>query len=198
MPDTPLTTPPLTTPRHDVLREATFSRTVIKYWLLSGTVLCIITIVGIVFLPVWLVLGFLFCGRYLDRMGCTLTRRSLIIRKGILNRVETNIPLEKITDLATYQGPIMRAFDLKGIRVETAGSSGGASGSGALVSLVGIEDFDAFRDAVLEQRDRLNDGAERSAPQPSAPQDAPGSAALLAEIRDSLARIETHLTAHRD
>jgi len=185
-------------PRHDVLLEAAFNRKVINYWLLSGTIVCIATIVGIVVLPVWLILGAIFCGKYLDRMGCTLTKRSLIIKKGLLNRVETNIPLEKITDLATYQGPIMRSLELKGIRVETAGGTGGASSGGALVSLVGIQDFDAFRDAVLAQRDRLNDGGERSAPSATTTPDAPGSAALLTEIRDSLARIERHLTSSRD
>jgi putative membrane protein len=107
----------------------------------------------------------------------------------VMNREEKSIPLEKITDLAVFQGPIMRRMGLKGIRVETAGQSSGAA---ALVSIVGIEDTDAFRDGVLAQRDRIAEREEVERPGGGVP--AVGEATLLevvTEIRDILRRIET-------
>ena len=116
-------------------------------------------------------------------MSCTLTEKTLIVKKGWLNRIEKTIPLEKITDLALRQGPIMRAMNLKALSVETAGSSGGAAG-GALVALVGIEDTVGFRDSVLAQRDLL---ASNVATPSSAPHT---DESTLEEIRDTLHRIE--------
>ena len=90
--------------------------------------------------------------RYLDRMDCELTDKSLKVKKGIMVRIEKTIPLEKTTDMGMVQGPIMRIFDLHQLTVETAGQSG----TGALVSLTGILDAKAFREAVLTQREKVS------------------------------------------
>ena len=168
-----------------VLAEAEFTRDVCKYWLLHGSILMVVCVVTIPLLPIWLVLGMMITGRYLDHMSCTLTEKSLIVKKGMLNRIEKTIPLEKITDLGLNQGPIMRAMDLHALSLETAGSSGTPYG-GALVSLLGITDTVGFRDKVLAQRDLLVD----SSPTPSAQQAPPGDAGVLEDIRDTLHRIE--------
>ena len=60
-----------------VLAEATFNRKVRTYWLLSGTLLLVATIVGIVLLPFWILLGNYFTERYLQHMSCVLTDRLL-------------------------------------------------------------------------------------------------------------------------
>ena len=70
--------------------------------------------------PVVMLITLLVMDRYLDRLSCTLTERTLEIRKGLLNRVESTVPLEKITDLQMFQGPIMRMLGLHGFRLETA------------------------------------------------------------------------------
>ncbi|MEM1411858.1 MAG: PH domain-containing protein, partial [Pseudomonadota bacterium] len=93
-----------------VIREASFDPKVKTYWLVSGAIPFIVSIIGIPLLLLWFPIGMIFTGRYLDRMGCTLTNKALKVKRGIFVRVEKTIPLEKITDMATVEGPIMRAY----------------------------------------------------------------------------------------
>ena len=171
-----------------IIKKADFNPKVCTYWLISGTIILTLTIVGIPLLILWLPLGLFVTRRYLGRMECILTDRTVKVKKGILVRVEKTIPLEKITDMGMLQGPIMRYFGLHKLTVETAGQSG----QGALVALTGIRDAEQFREMVLNQRDQLTDTPSRAA---SALQDdiTIESSAVLVEIRDTLIRIETNL-----
>ena len=170
------------------LAEATFNPDVRTYWLMGGSFTLLVTLVGIPLLPLWWLLGMWITGRYLERLECTLTKRTLIVKRGFFIRVEKTIPLDKITDLGMVEGPLMRLFDIQALSIETAGSTS----QGALVKLYGIENVESFRDTVLDQRDRmLEKGSEES---PAAlPVAAPVSegfnadaVALLREIRDEL------------
>lgn len=178
-----------------VLLRGEFNPKVKSYWLLQPTVAFACSIVLIPLIPVYLIIANMFVSRWLAAMECRLTERSLIIKKGVFNRVESTIPLEKITDLQMYQGPIMRYLGLKGFKVETAGQSAGPGA--ALVNVVGLVDTDGFRDAVLERRDELADGpaTKRGAAADRGVPSAGGDAllAVVAEIRDSLRRIEERL-----
>jgi len=169
-----------------ILAEAEFTKKVCTYWLLSGGVGLLVCIVTIPLLPFWFLFGMMITRKYLERMSCTLTEKTLIFRKGIFNRIEKTIPLEKITDLGMKQGPIMRALDLHALSVETAGSSGSDTGS-ALISLIGIKDTIGFRNQVLAQRDLLISGeVQEQSHRPSIS----GDAGVLDDIRDTLHRIE--------
>ncbi len=53
----------------------------------------------------------------------SLSRKNLHVVRGILIRQEKTVPLDKITDMAMFHGPIMRHFELRGLSVETADSS---------------------------------------------------------------------------
>lgn len=178
-----------------VLREVEIEPSVVNYHLLSITAVCVITVVGIPLLLIALPLASWYFKRYYARLRVVLTARELKVARGILFREEKSVPLEKITDLAVYDGPIMRRMQLKGIRVETAGQ---ASGPGALVRIVGIRDTDGFRDAVLNQRDRITDREEEAAAMTgrAAASNMPAAIAdgevltALREIRDVLQRIE--------
>lgn len=186
-----------------ILRDARFNPKVKSYWLLSGTLVLFFTLVGIPLLPFWWILGQWATARYLDRMSCTLTERSLKVSRGILVRREMTVPLDKITDVGLVEGPVMRWMDLQALRIETAGQST----AGAAIQLVGIENGRAFRDEVLRQRDLVSDrglsaGADRGGASGTTPALAPGDAAssqatvtLLTEIRDALRRIEERLPA---
>lgn len=179
-----------------ILLEAQFDRKVCLYWLLSGTLVMVVCVVTIPLIPIWLAAGMWITGRYLEHMSCTLTPRTLIVKKGWLNRIEKTIPLEKITDLALKQGPIMRAMNLEALSVETAGSSGGAGG--ALVTMTGIVDTIEFRDRVLAQRDLMNERAESTAAKvETAAPTRDGSIEVLQEMRDTLSRIERLLERER-
>jgi putative membrane protein len=184
------------TQRSPVLREAEIMPEVVRYQTWGVFFLLLFMVVTIPLMPIVLPLAWWLTKRYYERLEIVLTRRDLKVRRGILNVEEKSIPLEKVTDLALYQGPLMRLFDLKGMKVETAGQSSG----GALVSVVGIRDVDDFRDAVLNQRDRVSDqdddDSTRQAARPTESGAATASGenlALLTEIRDSLQRIERGL-----
>lgn len=186
--------------RHKVLREASFDPKLPTYLLLSGTIVLMVLIVTIPLAVVYFIVGRFFINKYVERMSCTLTERTLEIRKGLINRVESTIPLEKITDLQMIQGPIMRAMGLHGFKVETAGQSSGPGGH--LVSLIGIVDAPAFREAVLDQRDAQAEGRGRTATTPAVAtsSELAGESVieLLTEIRSSLHRVEKTLEHRRD
>ena len=200
-----------------ILREAEFTPEAIKYHVLSATIgsalLFVILalalgsptigfslILLLVPLGVWAFSQWYYT-MYFAKLSCVLTVRKLKIGKGLLFRTEKAIPLDKITDMQMNQGPLMRYLHLESMSVETAGNAGSASG--ALVSMVGIRDSREFREAVLTQRDRVvgsQDLDDRAAPATPVAQDpapvasSPESLAVLTEIRDTLARIETRLS----
>ncbi len=177
-------------PDHSVLRQAVFDRAAIKkYYLWQPTIIMVCTVVLIPLIPVVLIITVLVMDKYLDRLSCALTDRTLEIKKGLFNRVESTVPLDKITDLQMYQGPIMRWLGLQGFRVETAGQTSGAAG-GALVNMIGIADAPAFRRAVLAQRDQTAEGGGKRRATTTDSDDAIDEAKMLAEIRDALLRIE--------
>lgn len=190
------------------LIEAEFNPKVRSYWLVNGTFILIVTVVGIVLLPFWWIGGQWVTRRYLERMTCTLTEKSLKVARGILVRREMTVPLDKITDVGLVEGPLMRYLDLQAVRVETAGQSA----TGAAIQLVGVKDARDFRDAVLTQRDIVADrmadggaaGVSALAGSGAGPGTGSGGAAddstlvVLSEIRDTLRRIEQRLPASTD
>lgn len=191
--------------RERVLLEASFTPEAIRYYVLVSTMtfavfgLFALILVpftfGISLLGLGIPVAVYFIARwyyrlYFQRLSCVLTTRSLRIGKGLLFRQERAVPLDKITDMGMVQGPLMRWLGLEAMSVETAGSTGGGKG-GALVTMVGIVDSRAFREAVLAQRDAVTD---REAPAAGAAAvTAPAGEGVLVEIRDALLRIEGRL-----
>jgi len=137
-----------------------------RYKSTATTIAVAASLFGIPLLPLIYPFTRWYQKRFFDSLEVILTRRDLVVRLGVWNRQEKSIPLEKITDVALLEGPIMRSYGVKGLRVETAGQVSGAMG---LVNLVGIDDPDGFRDRILEQRDRISDGdTETGPPSPGA------------------------------
>lgn len=180
-----------------IILQAEFDPKVKTYWIIKPMIVLTVLIVTIPIAIIYALIARMFIDRVLASISCTLTERTLEIKKGIWNKSESTIPLEKITDLQLFQGPVMRHFGLFGFKVETAGQSTPTEGS--LVNLVGIVDTKGFRRTVLEQRDRLADGSPSSIiTDPQAALAAPMSnlqtTELLTDIRDSLQRIEQNIT----
>ena len=171
--------------KEEILLRAVFDERLKTYFLLGALPLMAVMVVTIPLIPLWLLgVGQALCRRQFESIEAELTDRSLNIRKGFLIRIQKTVPLDKITDLALHEGPILRHFGLCSLKVETAG---GGSGTGmGQVSLPGVVEALAFRDAVLNQRDRVV-GAVPSAPA------AASSEPVLEEIRDTLGRIESLL-----
>jgi len=178
----------------NILRRAEFDPRLPKYWLLVSSIGIAATVIGIPFLLIWLLgLGQYVHGRQYESLEAELTGRSLNIRRGFLFRTQKNIPLDKITDLAVNEGPVLRYLGLCSLGVETAG--GGANTSMGQAQLPGVVDAEQFRDAVLAQRDLVTEGGVAPAiTAADRPQAAPADADTLNEIRDSLGRIERLLT----
>ncbi|MEI8613318.1 Bacterial membrane flanked domain [Shewanella baltica] len=170
-----------------IIHQAEFESNLGLYWLLSGAAYFSLSIVGIPLLLLWFPIGLWGTRRYIRNMSAELTSNKLIVRRGILTRTENSVPLDKITDMALIQGPIMRLFGLHKLTVETAGQSG----AGALISLIGIVDAPQFRTRVLEQKERLTQRSHTTTPSVQ-----PDDALLqnVVEMAASLKRIEALLS----
>lgn len=165
----------------ETLREAQFEGTVGGYlrWVVSGFMA--ITAVGIPFIPFWLLFSLWYVPAYLQRLSARLTPDALEVTKGVFFRSEATIPLNRITDVRLYDGPLMRAHKLRGMKVETAGQSSETSSEGKLIGVVGVMEF---RNAVLQQRQQAVAGEQpKPAAAPPSPQAADDATKLLSEIR---------------
>ncbi|MCL1049379.1 PH domain-containing protein [Shewanella abyssi] len=165
------------------IKHAQFVANLGQYWLTPVTLVLTVSIIGIPLLLLWLPIGGIFTRRYIANMSTELTDRKLIVRKGIFTRTENTVPLDKITDMALIQGPLMRFFKLYKLTIETAGQSG----AGALLNLTGIIDAADFRSLVLAQKEALNQ--LKSGPVADENNDT-DVVTLLQEISDTLKRIE--------
>ncbi len=177
----------MTTSRDSVLLEAEFDRRVMPYGRLAVALILVITVVGIPLIPFWLIWSVSYLPRAYDRFSARLTPTSLEVTRGVYFRSDSTIPLDRITDVRLHDDPLMRRYGLQGLKVETAGAAGsGASSEG---NLVGVADAAAFRDAVLRQREVLQEGGLPTNVATSSPQS--GDNDLLVEIRDLLKSIDS-------
>ncbi len=174
----------------ETLYEAIFDPKVVVHGRVTLVLWSLVTIVGIPFIPFVLLFSLWYHPEYLRRISARLTTNAVEIRKGVFFRKESTIPLNRITDVRLHDGPLMRHYGLRGIRLETAGQSGpNASSEG---DLIGVIDAAEFRDLILRQRQRVLGGEEAPpAPGGSVPE-------ILTEIRDILARIEAQSAGMAD
>lgn len=175
--------------------EARFSPKLKVYFWVSGALILIATVAGIVLLPVWVFAGAWWAGRYHASLSCRLTERSVVIGKGVFFKQELTIPLDKIQDVSIHEGPLLSALGLLSLRIETAGQRSAATGKSE-ADLTGVMDARRVRDQILEQRDRLAErGFAGAAPVAAAAavEAGAGEGAVLAQIRDALLRIEARL-----
>ena len=163
-----------------LLKAAEFDPAVKRYWMAFWLFLAVVTLAGIPFLPLVALLVWIMAQRILNAMSAELFERRLVVKRGAFFRSEKTIPLEKITAVGLTQGPLMRAFGLYRLDVEPAGQSG----AGALVSLLGVVDAMAFRERILEQKERLQFDAETSTPSPEAPPQEDTLSALLKSVQN--------------
>ncbi len=172
--------------KETILASAQFDPRLPSYFLLQALFFLVLPVLTIPLIPVWALVGRNFHRRQYQALGCDLTGRSLNIRRGVLFKIEKNIPLDKITDLAVREGPVLKFFGLCSLMVETAGGGQGSSMGHAF--LPGVVDALEFRDKVLDQRDLAVGGPTAFAAATVA--QTPSDAAVLVEIRDTLQRIE--------
>lgn len=169
-----------------IIQPAEFNPNIKVYLLLYVAFILAVSIIGIPLLLIWFLgLGQSFCKRYYESMVCNLTERHLEFKKGVLFRVEKTIPLENIQDLTFIENPLLKAFDLRILKIETAGQS---NPNGSDMKLIGILNTTAFKDRVLQQRELLKTDSGSGAQQGGATADQ--LFGLLTEIKDLLVEIK--------
>lgn len=171
------------------IREAEFDGRYTGYIRILGALFLTVTVAGIVLIPFWLVFSIWYAPESLRRLSARLTPNTIEIKKGVYFRKEITIPLNRITDVRLHDGPLMRFFGVRGLRVETAGQAGQTAGTEG--DLVGVIDPVTFRDAILRQRESIVEGVQSAAPATQPSGTSTDSVSVLAEIRDILARIES-------
>lgn len=203
------TTMSTTTPRtpETVLASAEFDERLPTYFMVQALFSLAVMFITIPLIPIWYYFGRPLHQKQYEALSAELTHRALKVKSGVLVRVQKSIPLDKITDLALTEGPILRRLGLCGLAIETAGA-GATTGQ---ATLVGVKNAEGFRDRVLAQRDAIVFGeeGERAAiddglrGRPASGAAASGAAtsaadgSVLTDIRDSLARIERMMEERR-
>lgn len=167
--------------KSQVLQTAQFNPEIKKYLLIYGLLIFIATVFGIALIPFWLIIAPYFIQKYFDRLQCELTTRSLRFQKGFIFHIERTIPLDKIQDLTFKEGPLLKAFGMSILKIETAGNTGQGMSD---LTLIGIMDAANFRNKVLEQRDKVTENVSTGS------MEEPQTLQILQDIRDSLIRIE--------
>lgn len=175
----------LMTTEHTILTDARFNPKLKIYFFLNGALGLAVTVVGILLLPLWVIFGTWWANRYFQSLKLQLTERNVVIKKGVWFRQELTIPIDKIQDISVREGPLLSAFGLLGLRIETAGQSNATTGKSE-ADLIGLIDARSVRDRILALRDAQTH-------QVSAPAHIASSQDLLRDIRDSLVRIEARL-----
>ena len=180
----------------DVMAEAEFDRKITSWARLAIAGILFITVVGILLIPFWWAFSFWYGPENLRRVSARLTTNALEMRMGVFFRKESTIPLNRITDLKLHDGPVMRYYGLRGLKVETAGMAGQYASSEG--NLIGVIDAEGFRNAVLAQRQRVIEAESGRSPTTVAAAGESSSDSVLVEIRDILARIETRLAGEEN
>ena len=175
--------------QENLLFEAEFNPRIKKYTFSSVALVLLLAIFTIPVLVLW-VLGW---GQWVSRLHynalkCSLTSRHLRFSKGHYFKTEKTIPLENIQDLTFIDNPILKWFDLRILKVETAGNS---DQTGADMKLVGIVNAEAFKEEVMLARDRFQEGRLRASP--DVDDSGEGVVDVLREIHASIESIREEL-----
>lgn len=137
-----------------ILKTATFNPKVKTYIFLVVTFYLIVTIAGLVLLPLWLFgFGQWLSKKFFHTLECHLTSKTLRFSKGLIFHIEKTIPLENIQDLSFYGGPVLRYLGLTLIKIETAG--GGGHHNNNIMSMLGINNAENFKLDILNQREKV-------------------------------------------
>ena len=139
-----------------VLARASFESGLWVYFFWSITILSIVTVMGLVFLPFWICFGPSISKQLAGTYELTLHERVLVSKQGgvcgnCCARIEKTILLDRIQDLTITQDCLEKCTNLCTLQVQTAGSS---APQGPELAIPGIRDPHVFRDLVLTQRHR--------------------------------------------
>ena len=123
---------------------------------ITGTVI-LISVLAVIIARAW-------AGYYYDVYRYRITDSEIAVESGVLFFKKTIIPLRRIQNVNVVQGPIMRAYGVKSILIETAGGvvyQQGASGANlAEGQLVAPPDADALADDIMKKVHNIRIGGD--------------------------------------
>ncbi len=137
----------------NLIQMADFNPRIKTYIFVVVAFFLTISVVGIPLLIFWFLgLGQYISRRFFENLKCKLTNRHLEFKKGVLFKIEKTIPLENIQDLTFIENPFLKYFDLRILKIETAGQS---NKEGSDMKLIGIIKSADFKEKVLYQSQLL-------------------------------------------
>lgn len=174
---------------NQIIRQATFNPKVKTYIFIVVIFYLIISFIGLVLLPFWLFgLGQWISNKFFNTLKCELSHKHLKFSKGMILHIEKTIPLENIQDLSFIGGPVLRAFGLTMIKVETAG--GGGAHQSNMMSMIGINDAEEFKNLILLQREKIIREKNQGFSAPSTINMTNTSDKILTDIKNELSEIK--------
>ncbi|MCK4428257.1 MAG: PH domain-containing protein [candidate division Zixibacteria bacterium] len=142
----------------------------------------VIAVLGIVVV----ILIQLYLLAYIKTLRYRLSEDDLRLDSGVFWKKRKVIPLHKITNVNTLQGPFERLFGLGHLNVQTAGHGASTSPEG---KLVGLEEFEKIKEEVMQKVRLVKSEA-------TATEDRPRERTeheLLKEMLEVLSRIEKNM-----
>ncbi len=86
---------------------------------------------------------------YVRYMEFRIEETEIIVKKGIINKMEKHIPFRTITNVSSRYGVYDRLFGIGTVEIETAGKSGQQTGPESKIE--GIQNFFEVRDIILKR-----------------------------------------------
>ncbi|MEA3190197.1 MAG: putative rane protein [Thermoplasmata archaeon] len=108
-----------------------------------------------VYVAAWLVftvIGVVYAQLAWGRYRIEVRDEEVVVHKGVLFRTTSRVPLRKVQDIHVRQGPLLRAFGLASLKLDTAGGYGPANsgrGMAAEGQMPGIRDAHAAAEALM-------------------------------------------------
>ena len=128
----------------------------------EGELAAVVFAAGIVVFPILFAVG-LFVRVDYDLRYYVVSDRSLRVREGAWNVREMTITYANVQNMRLVQGPLMRMFNIRHLRVDVAG--GGVvkaehgSRGGHQVNVAGVENATELRDLILTHQRQVRSGA---------------------------------------
>ena len=108
------------------------------FWYIVITLLILLWVISVPLVKLWI-----------NNLKYSIRVDRIAINKGILTKVEQNIPFRSITDFQLYRSLYDRALGIGSIKIQTAGQSQSASGYEGVLS--GLTDFESLHSELREK-----------------------------------------------
>lgn len=117
-------------------------------WMFIDSIFGLFITIGCIALAVCLVFTCIWAPLYYKSVVYHLNETEMTWKRGVFFRKTGIVPYNRITNVDIVQGPVMRAFGISHLRIETAG--GGASKSSAEIQIEGVTDPEPLRQMIMD------------------------------------------------